>query len=346
MLIRGAEAFRPSDFRERARLEHEVLALQTIIALFFCIGAVSGAFGGGGAVQFGTVGWIAAYHVAHVIYVLARQSPGRPIGWVETVTPMCDVTCITAGWVLIGDPAHPLWAVYLYALVGYARRYEGRQYELLAGFIVVNLVIGHTLVALSAGTTLVDSAILTMILLTAAMGVLSGAIGAGWRRAERKARRLAETDPLTGIANRRTFLESLDELSFAGSGLFSVLMLDLDDFKRLNDEFGHLHGDAVLERVARVLSENVRDGDRLARYGGEEFVVAMPGAGLHEAVEAGERLRKAIFEQTPTTVSIGCAARRPSEAAIDVLRRADELLLSAKRTGKNVVRSRRQRKSA
>jgi len=90
----------------------------------------------------------------------------------------------------------------------------------------------------------------------------------------------------------------------------------------------------------------VRKEDRLARYGGEEFVVAMPGAGLAEATEAAERLRQAIFDHTPTTVSIGCAARQDNEPAIDVLGRADDLLLTAKRTGKNSVRSRKLRKSA
>lgn len=323
-----------------------MLVLQSALATFFCIGAVTGVFGVDGPLRDWTVAWIGGYHVAHAVYVLFRRAPGRPIRWVETVTPLADVTCITAGWALIGDPSHPLWAVYLYALVGYAQRYEGRRYQILAGFIVLNLVIGRALISVNTGAPLIDSGILAMVFLTVAMGVLSGAIGAGWRRAERTARRLAEIDPLTGIANRRTFLERLDELSHEGSGRFSVLMLDLDNFKRLNDEFGHLHGDAILERVARVLSENVRDGDRLARYGGEEFVVAMPGAGLREAVEAGERLRQAIFEQTPTTVSVGCASRRPDEPAIDVLRRADDLLLSAKRTGKNIVRSRKLRKSA
>lgn len=345
MRTRRAENARTLEARARVRLEYKVLALQSAIAAFFCIGAVAGVFGTGGTVPYWTAGSIAGYHVAHAAYVLACRGPGRPIRWVESITPLCDVACITAGWTLMGDPAQPFWAAYLYALVGYARRYEGRGYAVLAVFIVANLVIGHTLISLGAGTPPVDGRILTMIVLTAAMGVLAGAIGDGWRRAERKARQLAEIDPLTGIANRRTFLERLDELSQTKS-VFSVLMLDLDDFKHLNDEFGHLHGDAVLERVARVLADNIRDGDRLARYGGEEFVVAMPGAGLPEASEVAERLRQAIFAHTPTTVSVGCAARHPNEPAIDVLRRADDQLLSAKRTGKNTVHARTARKSA
>jgi diguanylate cyclase (GGDEF)-like protein len=116
-------------------------------------------------------------------------------------------------------------------------------------------------------------------------------------------------------------------------------MLDMDDFKRLNDEHGHLHGDDVLANVAGVLTDSVREGDLVARYGGEEFVIAMPGTELNAAADIAERLRLAIFDATPTSVSIGCAVRRPGEPAEAVLKRADDLLLAAKRTGKNAVRS-------
>lgn len=343
---KGADAIPRPDARDRARLEKKLLALQSAIATFFCVGALSGAFGADGPVRDWIVAWIAGYHVAHAVYVLARRCPGRPIAWVETVTPLCDVTAITFGWVLLGASSNPFWAVYLYAFVDYAQRYEGRQYQLLAVFILSNLVGGHTLISLTTGSPMISSGVLTMVVLAIATAALSGTVGEGWRRAERRARQMAEIDPLTGIANRRTFLERLDELSQSPSGVFSVLMLDLDDFKRLNDDFGHLHGDSVLERVAQVLSDSVREGDRLARYGGEEFAVAMPGANLSEAVAVAERLREAIFEGTPTTVSIGCATRGPGETATEVLHRADDLLISAKRTGKNVVRSRQLSKSA
>ncbi|MBA4180161.1 MAG: hypothetical protein C0506_06180 [Anaerolinea sp.] len=334
------------DARERARLEVQVLVLQVGIAAFFSVGAYLGVFGVDGAIRTWTVGWIVSYHVFHTWYVLRFRMPGRPLAWVEFATPLCDVTCITAGWIAIGDHNNPLWAVYLYALVGYARRYEGLNYAVVAGFIVANLVAGRVLISLHAATPTLDGNLLTMVFLTGAMAVLAHAIGGAWRRAERKARRLAETDPLTGIANRRTFLERLADLAADEDGVFSVLMLDLDDFKRLNDDHGHLFGDQVLVNVSRTLSECIRPEDRLARYGGEEFVVAMPGTSLNDAIAVAERLRQAVAETTPTSVSVGCAARRPGETAESVLRRADDLLLTAKRNGKNSVRSGPLRRSA
>jgi diguanylate cyclase (GGDEF)-like protein len=142
------------------------------------------------------------------------------------------------------------------------------------------------------------------------------------------------------------FLERLDLLAANQEQGFAVLMLDLDDFKRLNDEYGHLHGDDVLANVAGLLSENVRETDSIARYGGEEFVVAMPGAPLSEAVAVAERLRETVLASTPTSISVGCAVREPGESAASVLKRADDLLLAAKRTGKNAVRSSALKRSA
>ena len=335
-----------TETRERAHLEKQLLILQVGIAAFFCFGSYFGVFGVDGAIRNWTVGWIASYQTFHAWYVIRYRLPGRPLRIVEFVTPFCSVACVTAGWIAIGDPDSPLWAIYLYALVGYARRYEGLAYGAVASFTVLNLVAGQVFVSVAADSPAVDGQLLTMFVLTVAMAVLSHATGGAWRRAERKARRRAETDPLTGIANRRTFLERLDESARDPAATFSILMLDLDDFKRLNDRHGHIYGDHVLVNVARALSGNIRPEDRIARYGGEEFVIAMPGTKLHDATVVAERLRNAVSAAAPTSASIGCATRRSGESAENVLRRADDLLLAAKRTGKNTVRSRPLRKSA
>ena len=280
------------------------------------------------------IAWITGYHVFHTWYVLAYRMPGRPSRIVEVLTPLCDVSCITAAWVVMGDAASPFWAVYLYALVGYTRRYHGKVYLALATYIIANIALGRLLISAN-----INSSLVTALVLASAMALLAHAIGTAWRRAERQARQLAETDPLTGISNRRIFLNRLLALSENEDADYAVLMLDLDDFKRLNDEHGHLHGDAVLVNVALALANSVRDGDSVARYGGEEFIIAMPGARLDEAVDVAERLRRIIEETTPTTISIGCAARLPGERAESVVRRADEMLLAVKRNGKNAVRS-------
>jgi diguanylate cyclase (GGDEF)-like protein len=329
------------------RLELQVLALQSGIASFFVLGAWAGWFGTSSpASQIGAA-WIAGYHIVHAWYVLQFRLRANSVRAVELVTPLLDVSCITMAWVVLDQAQSPFWAVYLYALVGYGRRYHGARYFVLAGFIVVNVIFGRLAISLNDGqATMMNADLITMVVITAAMASLSHAVGSAWRTAERRARTLAETDPLTGISNRRVFLERLETMAEDPRQRFALLMLDLDDFKRLNDEFGHLHGDGVLANVARLLSENVRASDFIARYGGEEFVVAMPDAPLAEAVAVAERLREAIFEATPTTISVGCAVREPGEPAQAVLRRADDLLLVAKRTGKNAVRSSTLRRSA
>ncbi len=330
---------------ERARQDLHVMALQGVIAGFFVAGELLGWFGDDSAASRAAVAWIAAYHIFRVAYVVRRRATHRPVGVVEALIPLLDVSCVSSAWVILNDPGSPFWAVYLYALVGYARRMHGREYARTAAFILANMGAAQGVVTWRHGEGFftVDQA--TMLLIGATMASLAHKVGAGWREAERQARVQAETDPLTGLPNRRHFLAQLEQRA-AGDFRYALLMMDIDDFKRLNDEHGHLHGDAVLERVARVLRANIRDGDLLARYGGEEFVVAMPGADLEQALQVAERLRRAVERDTPSSVSIGCAVREPGESLDDVLRRADDLLLFAKRTGKNVVRWEGLRRSA
>jgi diguanylate cyclase (GGDEF)-like protein len=322
---------------ERVRQDLHVMALQGVLAGFFVAGELLGWFGDDSAASRAAVAWVAAYHLARVAYVVRWRAALRPVGWVEAVVPCLDILCVSAAWVVLANPTSPFWAVYLYALVAYARRMHGRQYWLTAAFILVNIAVAQGVVLWRRGESPFNVDVATMVVIGATMASLAHKVGAGWREAQRQARVLAETDALTGLPNRRHFLAQLEGRDGDEFG-YALLMMDIDDFKRLNDEHGHLHGDAVLERVARVLRANVREGDLLARYGGEEFVVAMPGADLEQALQVAERLRRAVERDTPSSISVGCAVRRPGERLDDVLRRADDLLLFAKRSGKNVVR--------
>ncbi len=333
--------------RDQRKLERQVLVLQSAIAGFFVAGMFFGWFGTRSEAAVAGAVWIAGYHVLHAFYILGYRIPGRPIRIVEWLTPLLDVSCITTAWVVLDQAQSPFWAVYLYALVGYGRRYHGWRYFILASFIVVNVIAGRLAISLNDGqAAMVNADLLTMVVMTAAMASLSHAVGSAWRQAERRARMLAETDPLTGIANRRNFLERLETLAEDPGQRFALLMLDLDDFKRINDEYGHLRGDDVLAQVARLLHDNIRETDRVARYGGEEFIILMPDTSLAKATALADRLRAMVFEATPASVSIGCAVREHGETAGAVLKRADDLLLSAKRTGKNAVRSTTLRRSA
>ena len=164
--------------------------------------------------------------------------------------------------------------------------------------------------------------------------------------AEVRLRHVADHDALTGLFNRRRFEEELDRHIALGrrygmSG--ALLLLDLDDFKRVNDEFGHRAGDRVLTGVAVVLSHRLRESDVVARFGGDEFAVLMPVGGVPEATELAELLAGAINADVPTpagplTASVGIALFRDLSTADEVLSRADDAMYAEKRGETSTVR--------
>lgn len=155
------------------------------------------------------------------------------------------------------------------------------------------------------------------------------------------------TDPLTGVGNRRRLEEELPPL-LAGADTTAVVMVDLDHFKAVNDQWGHPAGDAVLRQAAAVLAATVRPDDRVYRYGGEEFAVVLPGADEAVATIAAERVRAALEEATmdlgdgtdhQVTASLGVAASDGGGAddALGLIGRADRALYQAKEGGRNRV---------
>lgn len=160
-----------------------------------------------------------------------------------------------------------------------------------------------------------------------------------------KLKELAMRDGLTGLFNRRVFDEMLQIESRRPELLpLSLLMIDLDDFKQINDRFGHQAGDQVLAKVGKILRENFRGSDLVARYGGEEFAVMLPTTTSTIAFDIARRLRSRLSETTfvfdnrilRLTVSIGIAyASDPGKSTADLVRRADQALYRAKKAGKN-----------
>ncbi|WP_045234739.1 GGDEF domain-containing protein [Deinococcus pimensis] len=152
--------------------------------------------------------------------------------------------------------------------------------------------------------------------------------------------RLSVTDPLTGLLNRR----GLDARAEAdGRGPLSLAVLDLDHFKRVNDDHGHTTGDRCLELLARVLQDTTRGSDVIARYGGEEFVLLLPGTRAAEAAAVLERVRSRLRTETARarlpaiTLSAGIAERVDQEPLDALFARADALLLAAKQAGRDRV---------
>lgn len=224
-------------------------------------------------------------------------------------------------------------------------RSPGRDADVVSASLTAALVAGMSAIVLADGTTLAMPAVAAPFALLGACGtLLLGTLVIAWRR--------GYVDDLTQIPGRRALDAELDAIA----GEYAIAVVDVDHFKRFNDEHGHDAGDDVLRIVARVLS-SVRGGAAY-RQGGEEFVILFPDATLAEAEDALQELREAI-ESTPLvvrgvrgkrrhalriTASMGVAARSPrNPGARQTLRAADQALLKAKRNGRNRVEAERRR---
>lgn len=172
------------------------------------------------------------------------------------------------------------------------------------------------------------------------------------KRIEEHLRILATTDSLTGIANRQEFSRRLeDEIgrSRRYGTSFSVLMYDVDHFKLVNDTYGHLAGDKILQTVVRRVTEEIRSVDVAARWGGEEFMVLLPETDLASATVVAEKVRQAIarhpFDEVgPISASVGVAEFARGETSDSLLMRVDEALYRAKELGRNRVESAARRR--
>lgn len=152
------------------------------------------------------------------------------------------------------------------------------------------------------------------------------------------------TDPLTGLYNRRCFTHNLEQMTQRSGG--ALLLLDLDDFKAVNDRFGHLTGDQILQHVAKILQATVRSTDLPCRIGGDELAVILPGSDRSEAEALAQRILQALRSSPsvcggvdiPVTCSIGGAVFAPAFDARQAIRRADDALYRAKRSGRDTLR--------
>ncbi len=188
-----------------------------------------------------------------------------------------------------------------------------------------------------------------LLLLAQRMRENNSTISEGTRQ-RRQLEHNATVDALTGLHNRRWLDEKLPRLvgrCRRGQEPMSVLMLDVDHFKRFNDDYGHAAGDQVLSQVSRTIMSKLRPTDLGARYGGEEFVIILPYTGMSGACIAAERLRSAVEETSvetsdgrilpPVTISLGVAQLMEDEEPMDLVGRADAALYRAKANGRNRV---------
>jgi len=160
--------------------------------------------------------------------------------------------------------------------------------------------------------------------------------------------RMTIVDGLTQIHNKRYLFEALDKELIRARRYdrqLSLLIFDIDYFKNINDQYGHLAGDHVLRELARIVQERIRRDEVFARYGGEEFVIVLPETPLAGGVALAENLRGRVEthpfafqgERIPVTISVGCAMLGEEKSAADLIQRADDKLYEAKRGGRNRV---------
>jgi len=245
-------------------------------------------------------------------------------------------------------PAYELSALYLVPIFLLAW-FDGRGLALIAA--VLSSVL-HAVAVLSHAEPRTSLILIVGVVLTLGLAVVGAVALSGLRASERelgealaRERQRAERDGLTGLFNARTFTERLElelERTRRYGGGLSLLYLDLDNFKKVNDTFGHLAGDEVLRRVANAIAATVRQVDVPARLGGDEFVVLMPSTTAQVAGSAADRVHGAVTSAlaktngvTASTGVVSCGTL--PKTAQTLITRADQAMYDAKRQGKSRI---------
>lgn len=248
----------------------------------------------------------------------------------------------------------PLWCYPLVALITFLQGLRRAVY-VVSGLTLATLVllfVGDLPFAVAAYSTPFKIRFVASFLALALMALIYEYLRAEsqsrYRLISSRLDKAARTDELTGLANRREMKDLLDTeyARFTRHGQpFSVIMLDLDRFKQLNDHFGHTFGDQVLIKVSSLLTENIRLTDDVARWGGEEFLILLSQTKLEQATEVAEKLRSAIAELEPgkgedrdtLTASLGVQSIEYADTIEGLINQADARLYQAKNSGRNRV---------
>lgn len=298
---------------------HRLVALAVDVpALFVCLFAY---------VALGRLAWVAAVERVMLTALIAFIGVWDVINLVLRRAP-------SAGDVVSNAPIFLLACILLCIMVPM----RGQLRWLLALFGAHFLLTWANLLRVpwqTLHTTQITTDVITLVsvLLLSLIGFYQGLLVSAEKEADAM-RSLARTDALTQLPNRRAMYEALEAHRGA-----PVLLIDLDDFKVVNDTFGHLHGDQVLIRVAQTLRSLATDQTTIGRWGGEEFVVVLPGLDAIAAHDWAERARRCV-EGLPgigTSLSIGLAVPHDPETIARLMNRADEQLYLAKSRGKNRV---------
>ena len=288
-----------------------------------------------------------------VVFVLTKRSFYRP--WFGFVTSIMDVTIVSAVLVVYLTIERPdmvansriIYPSYFIAVGAMALRYDARICVLagLLGLLQYATIVAYanmhwTLTAPPFSTSEYGQFSLGVHYTRLAILFCAVVLSTDVALRKQRLRWLAAKDPLTGLINRGFFDERMQaEVARTNrtGRLLTVALIDIDHFKRFNDDFGHIVGDEVLKVLAEIFQKSLRKSDLVARYGGEEFIVLFPETPAEFAVQTADRLRVAV-EQTTVTVSIG-VSELPTDGKDmrTVIDRADKRLYEAKHAGRNRV---------
>ncbi|MGN6588514.1 MAG: diguanylate cyclase [Solirubrobacterales bacterium] len=307
----------------------------------FGILALALALGGGSNVGFWWVPLLLAGLSGFWIADRFMRNSSRPAVWIAAAWAALPAL-IAASVLLTGGATSPVVVWFALPAVTLGFRFEPRGMVFGTAYVLALFLAAAVLPdphAAWEGRQLLI-AIAALILSTV---ILTGALV----ESDRAHRRRSPRDPLTGLFKRNALEQRLTELDGQPcdpvEGLsHAFLLCDLDHFKQVNDRFGHVVGDAVLQDVAYTMRATLRAGDSIYRVGGEEILVMLPGAGHEDAVEIAERLRVAVREREPSgisvSLSIGVAvAEHPLVNTDDLLARADTALYAAKAGGRDRI---------
>lgn len=252
----------------------------------------------------------------------------------KNVLPYADAVAVTLAIVALARLDQPIWIGY-FLIITSLSTFHSSRYQLFFSVCCIAMLYAAAGTLHLAERADVPWRITVIVSIMAVFTALNcDVIATSNRTLRARVRKASLTDPLTGLDNRRRFREVLDAHS-EGNAPLAVLMYDLDNFKEINEEHGHVYADSVLTRVATEMRACFRDADTVARYGGDELIVLAHVAGIDDATSMAERSLVRVRSQVGVNMSAGVAVYPLTAASLDAaVKDADDALGRAKHSGK------------
>ena len=252
-----------------------------------------------------------------------------------TISAYTDTLIVTLAIVALANPEVPVWMGYFLILPSLANFHSSRYVTGFTAWAIGNCLAAFGLLALTDRAGVSVPFVIVVCVMAAFTASNADIIAVSNRKLRKMVRDSALTDPLTGLDNRRRFRQVLESHDAPESWPLAVLMYDVDNFKRINETYGHVHADGVLVQIAQELRTVFRDADTIARYGGDELIVLAHVRTVDEAKSMAQRSIEHVHETTTIALSAGVAVYPVTAQSLDdAVREADDALGRAKRAGK------------